>query len=195
MQLINKAMQSASVEGKDYKKALAAAVRSHNTAVHRVTNKVPSDVMFSRKLRRSLPLASSAVYMHDHNELQERDWDEKSKAKEREDRKRRAKDSRIMVGDKVVLRRATKLKGQTNYDPQELVVSEKRKGDLTMTTEDGRTVKRHVTLAKKIVPRPASGQEKSANIAPDQSTVGGRPKRNVRPPQRYVSNLITNDFD
>lgn len=195
MQEVNKAMQSAAVDGQDYRKALAAAVRAHNTSVHRITNEVPSDVMFSRKLRRSLPLMGSARYSHDHEELSERDWNEKQRAKEREDRKRRAKDSRIMVGDKVVLRRATKLKGQTNYDPQELEVSEKRKGDLTLIAEDGRTVKRHVTLAKKIVSRTPMKSTGKVSEGEEQTVASGRPRRNVRPPQRYVSTLTEENLE
>lgn len=190
MQTINKAMQSASVEGKDYRTALAAAVRAHNSATHRVTNEVPSDVMFARKLRRSLPLTSSALYSRDCAKLEARDWEEKQRAKEREDKKRKARDSRIMVGDKVVLRRTTKLKGQTNYDPQELEVTEKRKGDLTMTAEDGRTVKRHITLAKKIM---SNAPQAAAADGRHDGPIYSRPQRTVKPPQRYVGNLSTEE--
>lgn len=54
-----------------------------------------------------------------------------------------------MVGDKVVLRRAMKRKGDSNYDPGQLEVTEKRKGDLTLRAADGHTVKRNITYAKK----------------------------------------------
>lgn len=180
MQTINKAMQSASVEGRDYQKSLAEAVRAHNTAVHRTTNTVPSDLMFARKLRRSLPLTSSAVFTPNYEEIRNRDYNEKQKAKEREDRKRGARESRIMIGDKVVLRRGTKQKGQTNYAPEELEVTQKRKGDLTMTGADGRTVKRHITMAKKMTTKTAQSE---AEAAPEQGS--GRPKREIKIPKRF----------
>lgn len=191
MQTINKAMQSASVEKTDFRKSLAEAVRAYNTAVHRTTNEVPSDLMFARKLRRSLPLVSSAVFRTNDGEVRARDWSEKQKAKEKEDKKRRARDSRIMIGDKVVLRRTTKRKGDSNYDPAELEVTEKRRGDLTLTASDGRTVKRHVTLAKKITTsqRPTedglTGGDESTKLNTHE-----RPKRNVKPPVRYTNNVM-----
>lgn len=57
-----------------------------------------------------------------------------------------------MIGDKVVLRRTVKRKGDSKYDPAELEVTDKRKGDLTLKAADGHVVKRNVTFAKKMVP-------------------------------------------
>lgn len=187
MQLINKAMQSASVEKRDFRKSLAETVRAHNTALHRTTNEVPSDLMFARKLRRSLPLAGSASFKVNDEEIRIRDWDEKQKSKVKEDKKRGARDSRIMVGDTVVIRRTVKRKGDSNYDPAELKVTEKRKGDLTLTASDGHTVKRHITLARKVVKRPTMG-EANIEIEPaEPAPENKRPKRNVKPPVRYVA--------
>lgn len=180
MQTINKAMQAASVEGTDYRKTLAEAVRAHNSAVHRTTNEVPSDLMFARKLRRSLPLAGSAIYAPDIDSIRVRDHDEKEKGKLREDKKRGARESRIMVGDKVVLRRGTKRKGESNYNPTELEVTGKRKGDLTMETGDGQIVKRHITMAKKVVGKPDQPE-------PVEQAVNQRPRRTIKAPDRYAS--------
>lgn len=186
MQIVDKAMQAASAEGRDFRKTLAEAIRAHNTAVHRTTNVVPSDVMFARKLRRTLPLLGSAIFLTNDEEIRERDWAEKQRAKQREDKKRGARESRIMVGDKVVLRRSTKLKGQTNYDPEELVVTQKRKGDLTMKTAAGGVVKRNITLAKKVTSAVGIDVPKVVDQAPEEP----RPKRITRPPQRYVSTVM-----
>lgn len=188
MQSINKAMQSAAIEGTDCRRNLAEAIRAHNTAVHRTTNAVPSDLMFSRKLRRSLPLASSAKFVHNDEEMRSRDWSEKQKSKAREDKRRGAREARIMVGDKVVLRRATKRKGDSNFDPEEFEVTAKRKGDLTMTATDGRTVKRHITFAKKTVSsKPTTAPEQPTPMISDN---GGRPKRIIKRPERYVARVM-----
>lgn len=195
MQIINKAMQTASIENTDYRKTLAEAVRAQNTAVHRTTNVAPSDMMFSRKLRRALPLASSASYERNDEKVRSRDWDEKMKAKEREDKKRGAREARIMVGDKVVLRRAVKRKGDSNYDPNELEVVKKRKGDLTMATSDGRTIRRHVTLAKKILPAKSSKDAHGDNSSepPDTSTTTRvlRPRNEIKKPVHLRNCEIT----
>lgn len=185
MQIINKAMQSANVEGRDYRKSLAEAVRAHNTAAHRTTNAVPSDLMFARKLRRTLPLTQNAMFMPDYEELRERDFDEKQRAKLQEDKRRGARDSRIMVGDKVVLRRAVKRKGDSNYDPRELEVTDKRKGDLTMKDlADGHIVKRHITLAKKVHDKAPSKEDegqKTNETGPTEAVSEAVPGRVLRP--------------
>lgn len=154
MQGIGKAMKSASAEGGNYRTALADSLKAHNAAAHRVTNEVPNDVMFGRKIRSSLPLVKSAMVQIDKDEMRARDWDEKMKSKEREDEKRRARSLRITVGDKVVLRRAAPRKGETNFHPTELEVISQRGGDLTMRAPDGATVRRNITLAKKVVGLP-----------------------------------------
>lgn len=182
MQVVNKAMQSASVEGGDFRKALAEGVRAHNSAIHRVTNEVPSNLMFGRKIRRALPLASSAVYAPDIEAIRTRDAGEKERAQERENSKRGARDSRIMVGDRVVLRRAQKRKGETNYGPDELEVMKKREGDLTLLAADGKTVKRHITLTKK-VSCPTTATTAASTGA---STSRDRPKRIIKAPDRLT---------
>lgn len=180
MQSIGKAMKSASVEGGDFRSALAEAMKAHNSAAHRITNEVPNDVMFGRRIRNSLPLAKPAAVTIDDQAMRTRDWEEKMKAKEREDGKRRARSAEISVGDKVVLRRAAQRKGETNYHPAELEVVAQRKGDLTMVAPDGTTVRRSITMAKKVadqqVTTPANDGARAE--VTDSATVGNtRPQR------------------
>lgn len=205
MQTINRAMQAATLDGISYHQALAESVRAHNNAAHRVTNVVPSDLMFARKVRRSLPLASSAKVTIDDESIRARDWKEKQSAKDREDRKRGARDARIMIGDRVVLRRTVKKKGDSNYDPQEFEVTAKRKGDLTLTASNGRTLRRHITLAKKIIPERLAGMGPGRGdgaVASPTSTEGGdgadplpvstrvlRPRSELKKPSRLVGTL------
>lgn len=201
MQTVDKAMKSASVEGGDYRTALKDAVMAHNTAVHRTTNAVPSDVMHGRLLRRALPLTKPAGYQVDDEEIRERDWDAKQRSKEREDGKRRARESNITVGDTVVIRRAAKRKGETNYDPEELEVVGKRRGDLTMRSRDGGEVRRHVTLAKKIIERAGATLEQDSHVAasersdneidgmPAAEITRTRPKRSATAP-KYLGDYV-----
>jgi hypothetical protein len=181
MATIGKAMTMAALEGGDYRKALSEAVRAHNTAVHRTTNQVPSDVMFGRRLRRNLPLARDAVVTIDVEEMRERDRDEKQKAKEREDRKRGAREHSLEPGDKVVTKRANKRKGESNFDPTELEVVATRRGDITMRRPDGSEMKRNITMVKKL--RGNDGM--TVQTAPSMDAQ--RPKRCVGKPQRYLN--------
>lgn len=199
MQTIDKAMKSASIEGGNFRAALADAMKAYNSAAHRVTNVVPENIMFGRRVRRSLPLTKSATVIVNDEEIRKRDHDEKEKAKQREDAKRSAREPNIAIGDKVVLRRATKRKGETNYDPTELEVVDMRRGDLTMVAPGGNVVRRNITMAKKIVEGTnaetigqtvtPTNQRTSGNDDADEGAQNQRPKRNVAAPG-YLKNYV-----
>lgn len=181
MQTIAKAMGAASDGDKDYMTALRDATTAHNTAKHRVTGIAPEELMYGRRVRRYLPLMESAVTDHDRDELRERDDGEKMKAKVREDKKRGARDTSIEPGDTVVLKRAVRRKGETVFDPTELTVQSKRRGDLTLLTPQGVVVKRNVVLAKKLPPRGIDGTAASSDThdATSSSNEESRPKRSA----------------
>lgn len=192
MQVVAKAMNSSSIDKTNFRTALSEAMSAHNSAVHRTTNAIPNDVMFGRRLRRSLPLTQPALIQVDDEEIREYDWYQKIKAKEREDGKRRAREPSITTGDTVVLRRATKRKGETNYDPTELEVVEQRRGDLTMKAPDGRIVRRNITHAKKVFKQPeAGGVKPDEDEQESQAGTGneGRPAR-TRTAPAHLSDYV-----
>lgn len=170
MQLINKAVQTAALELKDFDQAVADTVRAHNMAKHRVTMIAPEELMFNRKIRRGLPLAGSTKTDHEETEIRERDSHEKDLGKVREDRKRRAKDTRLNVGDTAVVMRTARAKGDSRFDPTLWKVTGKRGGDLDLETEDGRKTKRNVTMVKKIESRepPATPGSENSETPVDQ---------------------------
>lgn len=151
MQTVNKAVTIAVETGKDADQALAEAVKAHNAAKHRVTNEAPEELMFGRKVRRNLPLLVGSRVTVDHEKLRDNDWHEKKKAGERENRKRRAKETDIQVGDNVLLKRVQKSKDQTPFGLEKYRVVEKHQGDIVMVGPNGERVKRNVTHLKKAV--------------------------------------------
>lgn len=185
MATIGKAMKISTP--RTFRKELADAMMAHNSAVHTVSGEVPENVMFGRRLRRSLPLVKSAVVDIDGEQMRQRDWNSKMKAKQHEDRKRRARDSDIAVGDTVVLRREHQKKGESNYGPEELTVVDKRNGDLTMTAPDGHVVRRNVTVAKKVAPDVVDVGESSQRrsiVSNSPQPILPRPSPNVEVEQR-----------
>lgn len=165
MATIGKAMKTAT--SLTYRKELQDSMKAHNAAAHAVTNEIPENVMFGRRIRSSLPLMRSPAVSINDDEMRSRDWLEKQKAKVREDKKRGARDSPIAIGDSVVLRRERQAKGETNYDPTELVVVAQRAGDLTMQAPDGRIIRRNVTMAKKLLPQNPDRVTVAKEVAPE----------------------------
>lgn len=205
MATIGKAMKAAT--SSSYKLELGDSIKAHNSSAHTVTGEVPENVMFGRRLRRSLPLMRSAAVEINDDSMRQRDWVEKQKSKSREDKKRGARESNIGIGDSVVLRREQQRKGETNYDPMELTVVAQRNGDLTMEAPDGRIIKRNITKAKKILQREKQPQgatsshptverderidaeptcQQDASPAKNQQHLSPqhRPRRTVGPPKR-----------
>lgn len=105
MQVINKAMKIAKIEGVSIADALRQRLRSYNTAAHRVTGVPPEELLHDRKMRRGLPLLGSANLDFDIDEVRSRDTIEKHKGKEREDAKRSATQTSLRIGDKVVVKK------------------------------------------------------------------------------------------
>lgn len=150
MQVVNKAMQIANTEGTDFKQQLADAIRAHNSATHRVTQKSPDEIMFGRKLRRNLPIIGGARVEIDRQTLQETDRLQKNHAKTSEDKKRQAKESKFEVGDVVVLLKTSRGKGEPRFDPAPYRITECRQGDFTIEGKDGKIMKRNVTHLKRL---------------------------------------------
>lgn len=150
MQLVNKAMQIATLENKDFRMSLSETIRAHNSADHRVTGIAPETLMFNRKMRRGLPLASEATVDIDVQAIKERDSREKALAKSKEDKKRRAKDTKLQIGDSAVIMRKVQAKGDSRFDPTPWKVVAKNRGDLELESPTGARTKRNVTMVKKL---------------------------------------------
>jgi RNase H-like domain found in reverse transcriptase/Reverse transcriptase (RNA-dependent DNA polymerase)/Integrase zinc binding domain len=150
MKHINMAAQHASVEGTSLGKTLAARMRAHNDSEHSETHEVPSQVMFGRRLRRGLPSLLPTIVKIDMEAMRRRDTEAKMSKKEREDSRRRARNTKIEVGDKVVLLRPNKRKGETRFGHEEWTVKTMRRGDLTLIMPDGTETRRDVTKVKRL---------------------------------------------
>lgn len=190
MQLVNKSMQIAMETGGNYRLELKATITAHNSAINRTTGAVPDEVMFGRKLRRGLPLLASAAVAIVDEQIRQRDWTEKMKSKSREDVKRSAKDTSIKVGDKVVLLRTHRSKGDTRFGPTTYTVVKKNRGDLEVQAEDGRTFRRSVTFAKKIWERNEAETQAGHPILDDLHEQIASPELPSLRPKRVVGQPV-----
>lgn len=194
MKHINRAIQNATAENSDIAKALRDRVQAHNSARHRETNEIPSEVMFGRRLRTGLPLAQTAKTPLNPEEMKQHDWEAKMKKKASEDKRRRAASPNISVGSTVVLERAAKRKGETPYDPTELVVTGMDGGSLVMQDPNGSVIRRDITKVRELPQNNQAGQDTSTT---PQETAGTsdneqseRPKRSRQRTDRLVFSTI-----
>ncbi|XP_055542568.1 uncharacterized protein K02A2.6-like [Wyeomyia smithii] len=150
MKVINKSMAIAVCTGSDYNEELQAAIRAHNSASHTVTKVPPEEIMRGRRIKRGLPLFDRGQTNHDDDALNKRDREMKLKAKEREDIRRGARKCQLKPGDTVIIERQLRSKGISRFGTQRYTVMEERNGNLLLTDDDGRTLKRHVSQTKKV---------------------------------------------
>ncbi|XP_062558385.1 uncharacterized protein K02A2.6-like [Armigeres subalbatus] len=149
MKLINKAMVSASVNKTNYIEELRSAVHAHNAATHSVTKFPPEEVLSGRKIKRGLPLLEYRKATVDDELLNDRDRRMKLLGKEREDKRRGARQCRVKPGDKVIVERTHRGKGESRFSPLQYTVIDEKNGSLTISG-GGHTIKRHVTQTKRV---------------------------------------------
>lgn len=88
----------------------------------------------------------------DESALRNTDHDEKYRAKEREDAKRRAREPRVSVGDKVVVFKTIRSKGEPKYGQEPFEIISMYRGDCVIESADGRILKRNISHLKRLTP-------------------------------------------
>lgn len=168
MKVVNKAVQIAVLNGTGLEGELFAAIRAHNRAKHSVTQRIPEELMWGRKIRRGLPLLGVARTEINQGELKQRDLQSKTRAKAREDLKRGAKTPAIAPGDTVVVLKTNRIKGDPKYDPQQYKVMSQDRGDFLLASADGKIKSRNITHLKRVQ---ASGGTSGMGHDDDQGQV------------------------
>lgn len=138
--------------GSDWKWDLRMFVLMHNSTPHSTTGVAPSTLMFGRVLKDKLPgLMTRGGNILE--EIQDRDWEKKTRDAEYSDKRRSARTSEIDVGDVVLAKRIQKEnKLSTTFGSEEFVVAEKHGSDVTLKSKDsGREIHRNTKHLKKLV--------------------------------------------
>ncbi|XP_055523011.1 uncharacterized protein K02A2.6-like [Wyeomyia smithii] len=192
MKVINKAMSAAILTGANYQKELQAAVQSCNAADHSITKLPPEEVLTGRKIRRGLPLLNYSKSEHDEKLLDARDREAKLLSKKREDIRRRAKESKVIPGDTVIVERSSRGEGDSRFGTKRFTVMREHNGSLVLCDADGQQLKRHVSQTKKVrlwrstTPTKVPEESSFPGNPADSGASYERPKRERRLPS-YLS--------
>ena len=143
-------MRIAQAEGKDWRIELVHYLATYRTTPHSVTGVCPAESLFGRRIRTKLPeLCERAV---NDEELRDRDWEKKTKAKIYADTSRGAQPCDLQVGDQVLLKQKKSNKLSTNFQPEPYEIVE-RKGNSVVIQSPQKSQKgqyhRNVTEVKK----------------------------------------------
>lgn len=147
---ILKRLKIAQELGQDWRRVLDQYILSYHSTPHPTTGRCPFDLMFGRRIRSKLPQIPREVSADEG--VSDRDREQKEKGKVYADQKRRACQSNIEVGDKVLVKRFRKEnKLSTNFSPEEHSVVRRRGADVTIKSlETGKECRRNISHLKKL---------------------------------------------
>ena len=127
MTTLEKCIRAATVEHKNWKQELNKFLRQYRATPHSTTGISPCEALNQRKLKTTLPeFASPAPARHqiipETQNLAERDAEQKKKIKAYADQKLGARESKIKLGDTVLVKQPKTNKLSTPFSPAPLVV-------------------------------------------------------------------------
>ena len=199
MQPLKKLMQTSKIENRYWKQELSRFLLQYRTTPHCTTNVPPAELMFNRTVRGKLPKLKRQNVVNRHEEARDNEQSRKHYNKQYADKRRHVKESKIEVGDSVLVRQERRNKLTANFNETPYTVTYRNKSRVTAQNKDGHMITRNVSHFKQI-PKPDSdtdtddedytGTVTNTNIDNNDNNnithdILRRSNRNRRAPQRY----------
>ena len=188
-----KAIRTAIVEKKSWKKELHKFLRQYRATPHPSTKYSPYRLLFGREPRTKLPQKSD-VKSKTHVEVRaaKNDAHAKLKMKQYADQRNRAVPTNIKIGDTVLLRKDKKFeKSSTPFHttPYEVI---NKKGNMVTCQAGGRKITRNSMWFRKLVTNDRRAEDRESNDDDDNFSISDDERRdderghgdNVNPPVR-----------
>ena len=168
-QSLLKRLQTAQVEGREWKKVLNSYLLAQRSLPHATTGKSPAELLFGRKLRTKLPDITDCPYV-EYTEVRDKDNEQKGRAKLYADERRGAKESSVEVGDKVLIRQDKRDKLTTTFGESPHTVVSRAGNSLVVQSDSGAEYSRNTTHVKKLVPADEIKDQSTPQNVPDESS-------------------------
>lgn len=150
MRAIRKELSIAVGEKSDWRLKLTEHVFAYNRRVHPTTGEKPIEMLFKRKVRDLMPqITSYAQQGPDIDQARELDKISKYLSKERMDKKRGARESKLAVGDMVFMENKLRKGLEPRFNPSPLRIIEKLGGTVVLKNMDGVIYRRCTNQVKK----------------------------------------------
>lgn len=143
--------------GKDWRVEMRQYLLTYHSTNHSTTGRSPAELMFGRRIRTKLPQVPPSRL--EDGEVRERDAVTKEKGRMYTNAKRKAKESDIVAGDRVVVKRMKKdNKLEATFSPEEFEVIRKNGADTVIRScVSGKEYRRNVTHLKRVQSCESSG--------------------------------------
>ena len=157
MKTLGKCVRAATVEHKSWKQELYKFLRQYRATPHSTTEISPCEALNHRKLKTTLPEVTPPVLEKQKN-MTDRDAEQKLKMKAYADHKLGVRESKIKLGDTVLIKQPKRNKLSSPFSPVPLVVEEK-KGSMVTASNGNKTITRNSSMFK-VVPNHIRHAEK-----------------------------------
>ncbi|XP_022792295.1 uncharacterized protein LOC111331444 [Stylophora pistillata] len=180
-----KSMRIAQAEGKNRRKELVHYLATYRTTPHTVTGVSPAELLFGRKIRAKMPELRETTVNDD--ELQDRDWEKKIKAKIYADERRGAQLNDLQTGNQVLLKKKKSNKLSTKFESEPYEIIEKKGNSVVVQSPEKVQYQRNVTEVKKFTPRDEQCVDSDHQFElQEDNELEQRPQRDRHPPDHYV---------
>jgi hypothetical protein len=153
MASIVKLTHAAIAERKDPKEEISKFLLNYRNTPHSTTGATPSKLMMNRVIRTKLPSLHQVPNTEEHQQVKQKDAEAKKKQNRYADKHRRAKDRKVQVGDKVLLKQ-DKTTTRPPFDPEPFEVTTV-KGTKVEAEREGMKRTRNLGKWKVLKQRPA----------------------------------------
>ena len=189
--MIEKAIRTAHIEGKDWRHELDPFLLSYRATPHAMTGASPAKIMFGRDIRTKLPQLYTSEQSPVLDSAIARGQRNKQKMQQYSDKKNRAQPSAVKEGDMVLLKQPKTNKLSTSFDPNPYQVVKRHGSSVSIQRGNDPAIMRNVSLTRKVEKSvdqqhaTNSDEEDDIDEQPEPAVVvNRRPTRVRRPPAR-----------
>eukprot|EP00794_Sanderia_malayensis_P019334 gene19334-biopygen16221 len=150
MQPLNKALTTAIAEGKKWQQELSRFLLQYRITPHSTTKVPPSELLFNRQIRGTLPALEPCKVINRHQEAQDNEQKRCQYNKTYADSHRNAKERDINVGDTVLVQQEKKHKLMTRFSKTPYHVVERKGTRVIAENNENHRITRNVSHFKKI---------------------------------------------
>lgn len=141
-----KAIRTAHVEGKDWRKELPKFLSAYRNTPHTVTGVAPNKLIFRYPVKTKIP----SFPERDEEDIRVKDWIKKKKEKEYADKSRNAKYSQVQVGDQVLVQQPKENKLSPAFETKPYEVVGRTGNEVLLKAPHGGTYRRNVKQVKNL---------------------------------------------
>ena len=185
---VEKAIRTAHVKAKDWKKTLDTFLLNYRATPHAMTGVSPAKLLFGREIRTKLPELSTSEENAVLDGALSRDRTQKAKMKQHSDGKNQSTPSSVVEGDRVLLKQPKANKLSTTFDPNAYRVVKRQGTSVLLQRGKEPVIMRNVSWTK-IIENSSDDDQQSTDDEDDEDDEGNVSEQPIPQEPTPVGNM------